>query len=136
MYGYPGSIAIRHLLDEPMGPTHAQRTSTDRHASRWLVAVLVAPVVLAVVMAALLVSAAPSQAASAQASSVQSRYLCHPTWRWSGCIPPQLKRQSSTASAPTCTAARTRCGPTSWPSAPDERGRRSWDLTATSSRPA
>jgi hypothetical protein len=92
MYGYPGSIAIRYLLDEPKAPTHAPRTSTDRHATRWLVAVLVAPLVLAVVMAALLVSAAPSQAASAQASSVQSRYICHPTWRWSGCIPPQIKR--------------------------------------------
>jgi hypothetical protein len=91
MYGYPGSIAIRHLLDEPFASAAPVRpttpTTSDRHPYRWLVAVVIAPVLLAAMVAGLLLTTAPAQAATASASYQAKPSVCYPTARWSGCTP-------------------------------------------------
>lgn len=90
MYGYPGSIVIRHLLDEPFtssAPVRPIPTAGGRHPYRWLVAVVIAPVLLAVMVAGLLLTTSPAQAATAASSFKTKPTVCYPTARWSGCVP-------------------------------------------------
>jgi hypothetical protein len=91
MYGYPGSIAIRHLLDEPFASAAPVRpttpTASDRHPYRWLVAVVIAPLLLAAMVAGLLLTTSPAEAATASASYKAKPSVCYPTARWNGCTP-------------------------------------------------
>ena len=90
MYGYPGTIVIRHLLDDSaasVAPVRPTPTTGDRHPLRWLVAVVIAPVLLAAMVAALLLTTSPAQAASASAAYKAKPTYCYPTDKWSGCTP-------------------------------------------------